>query len=457
MLAALAPAPALAAPAPRPNVILIFSDDHGHADLGAQGVDPDVRTPHLDQLAREGVRFVNGYVSAPQCTPSRAGVLTGRYQQRFGVERNDQGPLPTAELTIAERLKAAGYVSGQVGKWHLARGHGPGSDANERDADLVSPTSPFQPHGNGFDDYFCGTLDRYLASYDLRGRDLPDAPVLVTDRRFRVEVQTDAALTFLARHPSTPFFLYLAYLAPHLPLASPEPYFSKTPAHLPLERRKALAMIAAMDAGVGKLRSKLRELGLEKNTLIFFIGDNGASARRGKGGSLNDPFIGGKAMLTEGGIRTPFLAAWPGTLPAGKVFDAPVISLDVAATAVALAGLEPDGQLDGVDLMPHLLGSRAGEPQRALFWRWRSQAAVRAGRWKLIRLGPDKRYLFDLESREGETRNRIAEFPRLAADLETRLEAWSATLKPPGLPTTLARLDARNFAELVDAAGKSTP
>jgi uncharacterized sulfatase len=267
-------------------------------------------------------------------------------------------------------------------------------------------------------------------------------------------VQTDAALAFIGRHRHTPFFLYLAYFAPHVPLESPEPYFSRTPARLPQARRQALAMIAAMDEGVGRLRSKLRELGLEKNTLVFFISDNGASVQREKFGSLNDPLVGGKAMLTEGGIRTPFLAAWPGRLPAGKVYSRPVISLDVAATAVALAGLPPSEDLDGVNLMPFLLGAKAGDPHDALYWRWGSQAAIREGRWKLITLGSDKRYLFDLESREGETRNRVAEFPERAADLKAKLETWSAALKPPGLPTTLSRMDARHFAKFVDMAGK---
>jgi arylsulfatase A-like enzyme len=430
ILAASLSLPATAAP--KPNVILIYSDDHGFSDLGAQGVDKDIRTPNLDALARDGVRFQRGYVSAPQCVPSRAGVITGRYQQRFGVEDNLKGPLPLAELTIAERLKPAGYVSCQVGKWHLeptARSSGDKDDAG------ASGGRAFLPPGQGFDEYYTGAMNTFVASHDLQGNRLPNAPQTLNDRRFRVLWQTDAALSFIDRHPRDPFFLYLAYYTPHVPLESPEPWFSKTPATLPKERRQALAMMAAMDEGIGRLREKLRTLGIDKNTLIFFIGDNGAPLKDGAwNGSLNLPLTGEKGMLTDGGIRTPFLAAWPGTLPAGKVFEPPVINLDVAATAVAVAGLPSDAKLDGVNLLPFLLGEKSGPPHDALFWRWRSQAAVRSDHWKLILLGPDQRFLFDLDSPEGETKNRLTDFPQVAAELEKKLMAWNATLPPPGLP-----------------------
>ena len=303
-------------PAKKPNILLIYSDDHGWADLGAQGVDKDIRTPNLDRLAQDGVRFFRGYVSAPQCVPSRAGVLTGCYQQRFGLEDNNKGPLPLAELTIAERLKPAGYVSGQVGKWHL--------DLNEKDGvEGQRAQREYMPHAQGFDEYWRGEMKQYFASHDLKGHPFSDAPHLVADNRFRITVQTEAALSFLDRRamkPEQPWFLYLAWFAPHVPLESPEPWFSKTPANLPLERRQALAMIAAMDSGLGQIRTRLETLGMATNTLIFFIGDNGAPLKKGAwDGSLNLPLVGEKGMLTDGGVRTPFVAAWPGTLPAGKV------------------------------------------------------------------------------------------------------------------------------------------
>ncbi len=424
-----APAPAASVPATKPNIVLIYSDDHGFADLGAQGVDPDIRTPNIDQLARDGVRFSHGYVSAPQCVPSRAGVITGRYQQRFGVEDNLQGPLPLAELTIAERLRPAGYVSGQIGKWHLEpTGRGAAKAGGQGEF-------AFLPVGQGFDDYYTGPMNTFIASHDLKGNKLPNAPQRLTDPRFRCLWQTDAAVSFIERHARQPFFLYLAYFTPHVPLASPEPWFSKTPAHLPKERRQALSMIAAMDDGIGRIRTRLRELSLDRNTLVFFISDNGAPLKEGAwNGSLNTPLIGEKGMLTDGGVRTPFVAAWPGTLAAGRVYDEPVINLDVAATAVALAGLPADPLLDGVNLMPFLLGQKAGAPHDALYWRWRSQAAVRTSHWKLIFLGPKERFLFNLDSPEGEVRNRLGEFPAVAAELEAKLRAWDATLPPPHLP-----------------------
>lgn len=457
------------AAASKPNVILIYSDDHGWADLGAQGVDKDIRTPNLDALARDGVRFARGYVSAPQCVPSRAGVITGRYQQRFGVDDNLKGPLPLAELTIAERLKAAGYVSCQVGKWHLeppprrdasspkAKGKGKAraaaaataeakakadgkskaakADAAGEAADPAAGHLAYLPLNQGFDEYATGPMNAIIASHDLKGNRLPGAPQRIADSRFRCVWQADAAISFVERHVRDPFFLYLAFFTPHVPLESPEPWFSRTPAHLPKERRQALAMMAAMDDGLGRLRTRLRDLGLEKNTLIFFIGDNGAPVKEGAwDGSLNLPLIGEKGMLTDGGVRTPFVAAWPGTLPAGTVYEQPVIALDVAATAVALAGLPHDPALDGVNLIPYLTGKASGAPHEALFWRWRSQAAILEGRWKLILLGPQQRFLFDTTTPEGELHNRIEQHPDIAARLLARLQAWDATLQTPGLP-----------------------
>jgi uncharacterized sulfatase len=457
-LLALLFAPLAVIAADKPNIILIYSDDHGWADLGIQGSDQDIRTPHLDAMARDGVRFSRGYVTAPQCVPSRAGVLTGRYQQRFGVEDNNKGPLPLAELTIAERLKTAGYVTGQVGKWHLDLVGGKKGEKGLRS------TKEFMPHAQGFDEYFRGELRQYLASHDLQGKPFADAPHVVADNRFRVVVQTQAALSFLDRRaakPDQPFFLYLAYYAPHVPLESPEPWFSQTPAHLPKERRQALAMMAAMDEGIGQLRAKLKAMGQEKNTLIFFIGDNGAPLGKNWDGSLNTPLIGEKGMLTEGGIRTPFLATWPARLPAGKVYDRPVSSLDVAATAVALAGLPKDPSLDGVNLTPFVKGENTGAPHERLFWRWGSQAAVLEHPWKLIRLGDREQLLFDVSQPDGENakKNQFAAQPEIAVRLTKALKDWSETLTPPGLPTSLDPHHEGMFAEhgVITASANAAP
>ena len=386
-------------------MILIVADDLGAADVHAQSGRPEVKTPNLDALAAGGVRFASGYVAAPQCAPSRAAILTGRYPQRFGVEENDVGSLPESERTLAERLRDAGYATGQVGKWHV--------EGALEDGEPVAPGAEGEgactPERHGFTEWFCGSGCNYFASHDAAGKALPDPPARVPDPRARIGVQTEAALAFVERHAREPFFLYLAYSAPHFPLEAPEPYFSATPAELPPERRMALAMTGAIDESVGRIRAKLRALGLEGRTFVAFLSDNGATLKRGAwNGSLNEPYVGEKGMLTDGGVRVPFLAEWPGTLPAGRVYDPPVVSLDLTATALAAAGLPADPKLDGVDLVPFVTGQRTEPPHEGIFWRWRSQSGVRAGRWKLVRLGEDRRYLFDLADPAGETKNRLA-------------------------------------------------
>lgn len=430
----------------KPNILLIYTDDHGWADLGAQGVDRDVRTPHLDQLVADGVLFKRGYVTAPQCTPSRAGVLTGCYQQRLGVEHNGI-PLPADAVTLPERLKPAGYVSGISGKWHLDV-----ADQRGKGGRKVRFLPELLPHRQGFDEYFTGFMQDYLASHALDGTPFADAPHKLRDERCRVVIQTEAALAFLnrrAKRPAEPWFLYLAYMAPHVPLESPEPWFSKTPDRLPLQRRQALALIGAIDDGVGRIRNKLSAMGQDRTTLIVFIGDNGAPLGKAWDGSLNLPMVGQKGMLSEGGIRVPFVAAWPGKIPGGQVYEHPVVSLDVAATAVAMAGLPHDDQLDGVNLIPYLTGENKAAPHTALFWRWQSQAAVLEMPYKLIVLGDRERLLFDITRPDGESisRNLITKHPAVAARLLAKLQTWCQTLQPPGMPKALDRHHEGLFAE----------
>lgn len=446
MLAVLgAMAAGAAEPAPKPNVLLIYTDDHGWADLGAQGVDQDIRTPNLDRLAAEGVRFTRGYVTAPQCTPSRAGVITGMYQNRFGVEHNGLA-MRQAVVTLPERLHAAGYVCGHSGKWHL-------DIENTAAAGKKMVARPdLAPWRQGFDEYFTGSLHDYEASHALDGTPFPDAPRRVTEKGCRVVIQTEAALSFLNRRaakPMQPWFLYLAYMAPHVPPESAEPWFSRTPTNLPLVRRQALSLIGAIDDGVGRIRAKLEAAGQATNTLIFVIGDNGAPLGNVWDGSVNLPMRGQKGMLSEGGIRTPFVAAWPGRLPAGRVYDRPVISLDVAATALAAAGLPRAPELDGVDLLPFLTGAKDGAPHETLYWRWVTQAAIQEFPYKLIVLGDRQRLLFDISTPEGEHigRNLAAKEPEIAARLEKKLAAWTAGLEPPGLSTNFDAHHEGLFAE----------
>lgn len=439
----------------RPNVIVIVTDDHGWADFGVHGLRTDVQTPNLDALAASGVRFERGYVSAPVCVPSRAGLLTGRYQTRFGIETNADGPLPAAEKTIGDRMREAGYVTGLVGKWHVAT-----SAANTARIKQISPREilwgdnatlddPNLPGRRGFDEYFYGAYRNYAASFDRQGRSIPGAPALVNDTRFRVDVQTEAALAFIGRqHGEKPFFLYVGYFAPHVPLEAPQEYRSRFPGVDDPTRLTALAMIAAVDDGVGRIRQVLRERELERDTLVVFISDNGAPLKAKMwDGSLNAPLVGEKGMLTDGGTRLPFVMSWPAGLRAGQVYPRPVISLDILPTALGAAGVEapPEWRLDGVNLLPFLAGVRTDAPHPELFWRFGSQAAMLTERWKLLYLAPDHWLLFDARAADGETRDLAAEHPDVVAALQPRLRAWAAEQSPAGLPAALSEEDAEFY------------
>ena len=440
----------------RPNIIVIFADDQGYADLGCQGQLDDVHTPHLDRVAREGVRCAAGYITAPQCSPSRAGLLTGRYQQRFGLNHIPDCPLPLKETTLADRLQGAGYVTGMVGKWHLepnrlswgwAQTALPKDSVTKKDNVPVpwEKAQPYYPGNRGFSEFFKGEMRRYYANYGLDGGGLAPDGVWIDDKRFRVDVQSDAAVAFIKRHQDEPFFLYLAFFAPHTPLEADDRYLARFPGEMPERRRYALAMIAAMDDGVGRILDTLGALGLDEDTLVVYTSDNGAPLKLtrpdnpvtsdpgGWDGSLNDPWVGEKGMLSEGGIRVPFLFRWKGMLPENQVYGEPVSSLDLAATAAALAGLPPDPALDGINLMPYLTGDCVDPPSRALYWRFWNQAAIRKGRWKYLQAGQTERFLFDLDSPEHETRNLLEELPGKAQAMKAELEAWSAGLIPAGL------------------------
>lgn len=439
----------------KPNIIVIFTDDQGYADLGIQGQVNDIETPNIDRLAREGVRMTSGYVTAPQCIPSRAGLLSGRYQQKFGLDHNGTIPMPLDEVFLSQRLKKAGYVTGMAGKWHLEPNHQQEEWIQEYLPDVAdqkkitpqdipfSSKKPYMATERGFDQVYQGALNRYWANYNLAGASVETE--WVENPGYRLDVQTEAAVTFIKRNYENPFFFYLSYFAPHVPLEATEKYLNRFPGEMPERRRYALAMMSAIDDGVGKIKEVLREKGVEKNTLIFFISDNGAPLKIEKkdrpisyrggawDGSLNDPWVGEKGMISEGGIRVPFIVSWPGTLPKGKVYDKPVISLDVAATSVAVAGLEVDPALDGVNLIPYLKGEKKELPHEYLYWRFWQQSAVRSGKWKYLRAG-QREYLFDLESPEHETVNLIDHYPAQARALKQKLENWARELHKPGIP-----------------------
>jgi len=434
----------------KPNLIVILTDDHGYADLSCQGQESDVKTPNLDRLAAEGVRFTDGYVSAPQCCPSRAGLLTGRNQNRFGFICNGYGPLPLSEKTIADRLGGAGYATGMVGKWHLDPNH---SDKNFLEKHNIKDgkvppvlNKRFHPQSRGFQETFCGQLNSYSATYDLQGKRF-EKPTEIKTTGDRLDTQSEAALRFIDLHHEKPFFLYLAYFGPHVPLASSKKYLDRFPGPMPERRRYALAMLAAIDDGVGNIMKKLEEHGIDDNTLIFFIGDNGAPLKLTMpdtpigspgaewDGSKNTPLNGEKGMLAEGGIRVPFLARWKGTIPGGQVCRTPVTSLDVAASACAMAGLERPETLDGHDLLP-MLAQAKPLTERTLFWRFWEQTAVREGDWKLLSVGSRKSYLFNLAQDREEKRDQSAEHPEIVARLTQKATAWATELTPAGLPSS---------------------
>ncbi|WP_196784655.1 sulfatase family protein [Crateriforma conspicua] len=413
----------------RPNVVIIFTDDHGYSDLGCQGIVSDIRTPNIDRLAQSGVRFTDGYVTAPQCVPSRGGLITGQYQNRFGLESNPQAR--DAKImanfartqTIPERLQAAGYATGMSGKWHLG--------------------APQAITSHGFDHvFFKNSNAQGFWNMDLQGQDIP--PTTQKGGGYHLDLISDFACAFIERYKSDPFFFYLAYRAPHVPLDAPKKYLDRFPGDMPQRRRQALAMLSAVDDGVGRVMATLESNGLRENTLIFLISDNGAPLKIHKAdtpgggpgwdGSLNDPMNGEKGMLTEGGIRTPFVGCWPGTFPGGQVYSQPVISLDAMATTLAAAGLTIDDTIDGVNLLPFLTGESDGAPHDALYWRWLSQSAVRQGKWKYIRSN-DREFLFDLETDASETTDLTSRHPDQVRRLRTLLTDWSQGLSPPGIGT----------------------
>ena len=439
----------------RPNVIIILTDDHGYADLGIQGLADDIKTPHLDCLAKGGALMTDGYATAPQCSPSRAGIVSGRYQSRFGLEENKDKPMSLNEVTIAERLQKAGYATGFVGKWHLSPDHltkkwiAENRDkAGTKEPFMVPEIMlPYRPISRGFDDCFEGVMSHYFCNYDLKGNDISPPRGYGNKKAFRIDIQTEAALSFIRRHSKEPFFLHLAYFAPHVPCEENKKYFDRFPGEMSERRRWALASISAIDDGVGKVMTLLNQNGLSKNTLIFFFSDNGAPLKinmkdspfdkPGWDGSLNGPMVGEKGMISEGGIRIPYIAHWKGTIPP-QVYKEPVSTLDAGATALALAGVKTKpGDIDGVDLMPYLTHKTKDSPHDILSWRWGGQSAIRQGKWKLFELENGVQMLFDLKSKDHENKNLIKQFPEIASRMATQLSTWRGELHPPGFARSM--------------------
>ncbi|TWU59250.1 Arylsulfatase precursor [Rubripirellula tenax] len=414
---------------------MFYTDDHGHADLSCQGFLTDIKTPNVDALARSGVLARNGYSTAPQCIPSRAGLLVGKFLSKFGVEANGASLKGfDDELTIAERLQSAGYVTAQFGKWHL----GPGPRITDHGFKHVFNQNSQQPFSSNI------TLDG-------EDREMSSLP----PEMYHVDGCSRAAASLIHRYKDNPFFLYVAYRAPHVPLDATRKYLDRFPGKMPERRRQALAMLSAVDDGVGLITATLAEHNLTEKTLIFYIGDNGAPLKiykrdapgggPGWDGSLNDPLNGEKGMLAEGGMHTPFVVSWPGTITAGQVYEHPISALDVAATTAALAKIQTKpGDLDGVNLIPFLSGKNTAAPHNFLTWRWGAQSAIREGNWKLLR-GGDREYLYDLDADIEEQHNLAAKHPTIASALRKKLSAWAEQLNPPGLDASRMTQAATNY------------
>jgi arylsulfatase A-like enzyme len=383
-----------------------------------------VKTPNIDSIAADGVRFTNGYVSCPVCSPTRAGLMTGRYQERFGFEQNPQGPraqaafgLPLDEVTLPQQLKKVGYATGMVGKWHLG--------SHKR----------MLPHERGFDSFygFAGGAHKYINNQQPQTDDnaIQRNGTPVGEPEYLTDAFTREALAFINASGDKPFFLYLPYNAVHTPQQAPPKYLSRFADVKDEKRKLMLAQLAAMDDGVGEVLAKLRERKIEKDTLVVFFSDNGGPTLSNT--SSNKPFRGRKAQTLEGGIRIPFMMRWPGRLPEGKVDERLVIQLDLFPTIVAAAGGElPTGKtLDGVDLMPYLTGQKSGEMHDALYWRFGPWHAMRSGNWKLQWSGEQQPRLFDIAADPAESKDLAAANPRVLEDLLARYKAWDATLMKP--------------------------
>jgi arylsulfatase A-like enzyme len=403
-----------AQPARKPNVIFILVDDMGYADLSSFG-SKDIRTPNIDRLAKEGVKLTQAYSNGPVCTPTRAAFITGRYQQRVGLEwaigpGGKEPGLPVEETSIARMLKNNGYATALMGKWHL--GYKP----------------EFSPLAHGFDEFFgilSGNVDHYSHKENNGEHDLRDQDKETFVEGFLTDHLARRSVDFVRRQKDKPFFLYLAFNAVHWPFQRPnrpdmvrtrETWFEGT-------RADYIEMMQSVDAAVGQVLDTLDQQGLAKDTLVIFNSDNG-----GERLSDNRPYFNTKGTLWEGGIHVPGLARWPAVLPKGKVSNQTAITMDWTATILAAAGVKPDRQLDGINLLP-ILQSKQPEQERTLCWRidragFRQQA-IRSGKWKLVTQPTSVGLLlFDLENDPGERHNLFYEQQNKVNELRAKLQDW---------------------------------
>lgn len=410
----------------RPNVLVILTDDTGWGEYGFQGA-KDIPTPNIDSIAKAGTRFTQGYVSGPYCSPTRAGLMTGRYQTRFGHEFNSTAQvagLKLDEKTIAEYLKAEGYSTCAIGKWHLG--------TNE----------PYRPYQRGFDEFY-GTLANtpfFHPTNFVDTRQSKTIQKIEDDRFYTTEAYAERAVDWLKRNAQESWFLYVPFNAQHAPLEAPDEVLAKF-AHIKDERRRYFAaMMSIKDTAVGRILDQVKSMGQEDNTIVFFLSDNGGPTALTTSNNL--PLNGSKATTWEGGVRVPFCVKWPGKIPADKVYENPVIQLDILPTILAVTGakVKPAKPLDGVNLMPYLSGENQGKPHETLYWKFGQQWAIRKGDWKLVvaRGGSMSPELYHLSEDIGEKQNLAAEKPEIVADLKVDYEKWLAEQAPPSAPDTFS-------------------
>lgn len=419
-----------------PNVIIILTDDMGYQDVGFNGC-LDIPTPNIDRIASEGVKCTNAYVSYAVCGPSRAGLITGRYQDRFGFSRNPlfapndpEMGLPLSEETLADVLKKADYTSVALGKWHLG----------------AHPS--LRPLKRGFDDFFgfltgghsyfptLWTLaDEYAvkAQFDAYNTKLLRNNTRIEETEYLTDALSREAVNYIEQYQDRPFFMYVAYNAPHSPLQATEKYLSRFEEITDPKRKTYAAMVSAVDDGVGKILEKLAQLDLDQNTIIFFLSDNGGPEQNN--GSDNGVLRGGKSELYEGGIRVPFAMRWPLKIQPGSVYNAPIISLDIFATVIAQLPqpVTLKNPLDGVNLIPYLSGGRTDTPHAFLFWRKfdaREYTTRNAAGDKILSL-KNKFTLFNLAGNISEEDALVKENPQLSQELKKTYEAWVSQMMNP--------------------------
>jgi arylsulfatase A-like enzyme len=466
----------------KPNIIIILADDLGQTDISLYG-NKLITTPNIDAIGLNGVTFNEAYITSPVCSPSRAGLLTGRYQQRFGheLQMNDRYPkniieflafkilptfrpvtpiwirskpsdedrmrqgLPPSEITLAEVLQVNGYTTAIIGKWHLGA------------QDFALPCNRGFDYQYGFNEAFTLYMDtespeivngkvkgQYMDNHQWRtaeGRtgncaitrnccESTDDPDYLTDRL------TTEAIQFIDRNKTRPFFLYLPYSAPHAPIQAPKSYYEQLPHVGDHVQRTYLAMIKNLDDQIGRLMKNLDSLQLTENTLIFFLSDNGGASYNGS--TDNAPYRGGKLTNFEGGIRVPFMMQWKSKIPEGVVFNHPVSSLDIFATSISAASaqLPQDRTFDGVDLIPYL--SKTALPHPSLYWRSDVCKAIRQGQWKLlINEVSGRNSLYNMTNDAEEVKNLYDQLPDVVHQLNQNLKIWESEMMKPMWPRTV--------------------